>query len=411
MKNERISRRDFIKLSGLAGIGLAIPRGAERIIYQTESWPGIKVEDLPSYHKEILLSTPKTDFSDAGILRMGVTENGVNTMSEVPVSQTKFNKKFLGIAKNSPQWRFVTDQPIGLVLHWFGDRPEFAATWYPGGTAREYVEAGLCGDRSVQFLVGDGVPKPGQAALDEKLAIVQAELPDENGNWVSSAHTIEVDRSLYENGSQYFANGYYSLLRDYGFSSPDRTSILQRLYQPPYNGRPNIQLVGIEIQGLLFEDPAFFPSQQKLANVLAVSLAVIKRHKISSPAFNIMGHEELDFGKGDPGKNMMYVMKTLIGLSALVSDDQELKNLVFGPFTLYGNLSKTEAIANYFKFVNDYFGRTTGPESFVAYWRNFIQSDVIQNLVANKLTTDIEPEENQVTKDSIWRILRSLLLE
>jgi hypothetical protein len=410
MNNERITRRDFLKLSGLASAAIFIPKGMERLGNNLESWPGLKIEDLPSFYKDVLLNTPKTDFSPSGILRMGVTENGFNSMCEVPVCQTKFNKQFLGIAKNSPQWRFVTDQPIGLGLHWFGDSPEFAANWYPGGTAREYIEAGLCGDRSVQFVVGDGVPKPGQGALDEKLAIVQAELPDENGNWVTSAHMIEVNREWYETGKQYFANASYSLLRDYGFTHPDHTSILQRLYQRRYNQRPNIQLVGIETQGLLFDKPENFPSSQKLANILAVCLAVIKRHKISSPAFNLMGHEELDEGKGDPGKNTMLGMKMLIGLSALVSGDPELKDLVFGPFTLNGQLSRETAIVNYFNYIKDYFGRTTGPTSFVSYWQNYFQFDSVINLVSNKLTRDLITNTNQTEgnnfKNNIFDIFR-----
>jgi hypothetical protein len=386
----RISRRDFLKLAMAGAASLFLPK-IEIRADGLESWPGLNVEDLPPYYQNILSLTPKTDFSASGILRMGVAENGVNAMREVPVSQTKFNKKFLEIAKHSPNWRFVTDQPIGLAWHWFGDGPEFASTWYPNGTARDYIERGLCGDRSVQFIVGDGVPKPGQGALDEKLAIAQAELPDENGNWVTSAHIIEVDRSLYENGTQYFANASYSLFRDYGFANPTRTSILQRLYQPGYNKRPNVQLVGIEIQGLLFEDPAYFPSPQKLANVLAVSMALIKRHKISSPGFNANGHEELDFGKGDPGKNMILGMKILIGISALVSEDQELMNLVFGPFTLDGKITKEGAIAGYFNFIKDYFCRTTGPKSFVDYWLNYFHFDATPGIINSGIVSPQRP--------------------
>ena len=393
MNHERISRRDFLKIAGL-GLG-ALALGPFRLPERwIESWPRLNVEDLPSFYQDILLRTPKTDFSASGILQMGVMENGVNAMHDVPVSQNKFNRKFLGIAKYNPNRRFVTDQPIGLAWHWFGDRPEFASTWYPNGTAREYIERGLCGDRSVQFVVGDGVPEPGQEALDKKLAIVQAELPDENGNWVTSAHILPVDRSLWENGTQYFANAYYSLLRDYGFSNPNRASILQRLYQPGFNDRPNTQLVGIEIQGCFFEENKYFPGPQKLANTLAVSLAVIRKNKISSPAFNAYGHEELDFDKGDPGKNTILGMKTLVGISALVSGDQELMDLVFGPFTLDGNITKEGAIANYFNFIKDYFARTTSPRSFVDYWLSYFQTEVIQSLVSQSLVIDTGTNSN-----------------
>jgi hypothetical protein len=382
MENEKFTRRDFLKLTGLAGAYLMVPKGAEKLANAIESWPKLNVENLPTFYKDVLNLTPKTDFSEKGIMRMEVKENGLNVMREVPVLQTNFNKKFLAIAKYSPNWRFVTDQPLGLGLHWFGDQKQFASQWYPRSTAREYVETGLCGDRSVQFVVGDGAPVAGQEGLDKKLAIVQAELPDENGNWVSSAHIVNVDRNIYDKGEQYFANATYSLLRDYGFSNPGNTTILERLYQRRYNDRPNIQLVGVEIQGCSFDVVENFPSAQKLANILAVSMAVIKRNKVSSPAYNVIGHEELDFGKGDPGKNLMFGMKMLIGVSALASGDNDLLDLVFKPFTLDGKVSKEEAVANYFKYCSDYFARTTGPESFVEYWSNKFQLGEVKKLLS-----------------------------
>lgn len=385
MEKEEITRRDFLKFAGLSGLGLLIPGNVESYIKSRETWPKLN-EDLPSLYNDILLRAPQTDFSELGILRMETTEYGVDIMSDVPVCQTNFNKKFLKIAKKNPSWRFVTDQPLGLAWHWYGDRPEYTATWYPGGTAKEYVAGGLNGDCSVQFVVGDGIPEPGQEALDQKLAIVQSELPDENGNWVSSAHILNVDRSLYRKGTQYFANTYYLLMEKYGFSNPDKATILQRLYQPGFNDRPNIQLIGMEIQGSSFDDPEFFPSQQKLANILAVSLAVIKRNKISSPAFNAYGHQELDFNKADPGKNVIMGMKMLIGISALTSDDQELKNLVFGPFSHGGAVSKEQAVADYFSFVTDYFSMSAGPQSYVDYWLNYFQTDAVQDLVSRKFT-------------------------
>jgi hypothetical protein len=271
-----------------------------------------------------------------------------------------------------------------LAWHYFGDSPQYASIWYPKGTAREYVEGGLCGDRSVQFVVGDGIPQPGQDSLDKKLAIVQAELPDANGNWVSSAHIVNVDRHLFRDGVQYFANALYSLLRDYGFSNPNSLTILQRLYQPRFNDRPNIQLVGMEIQGYRFDEIDNFPGFQKFANILAVSLAIIKKHKISSPAFNAYGHQELDFDKGDPGKNVILGMKILIGIYALVSRDQDLKDLVFGPFTLGGKISKSRAVANYFYFIEDYYKRTAEP-GMINYWLNFFQIDIIHDLVSQDI--------------------------
>ena len=97
----------------------------------------------------------------------------------------------------------------------------------------------------------------------------------------------------------------------------------------------------------------------------------------------------------------MLVVKTLIGLSALVSDDAELKDLVFGPFSLDGKLSKQTAIANYFNYVKDYFGRTTGPTTFVEYWKNYFQIDAIIGIVKNKLTEDLTTGTNQTVESNL----------
>ena len=390
MKQEKLNRRDFLKISAFLGAGLIIPRKLDYLINNNESWPILDIKDLSPFYRDILLRTPKTDFSASGIMQMGVVENGVTVMREIPVDQTNFNKKFLDLLYryHNPGWRFVSDQPIGLAWHWFGDRPTDAARWYPNGTAREYIEGGLCGDNSVQFVVGDGVPEPGQKALDKKLSIVQAEFPDYQGNWIISAHIVQVDRSLQTTHQQYYCRAYQSLLKEYGFSDCLTGTIIQRLYQPGFNDKPNKQLVGIEIQGCLFNDPISFPSPQKLANVLAVSLAIIKRNRISSPAFNAYGHGELDLLKSDPGKNFVLGMKILIGISALVSGDDELKDLVFGPFTLGGKITKEKAVANYFSFVKNYFSITASPHSYVYYWLRFFEFENIQELVSRNLKTN-----------------------
>ena len=179
-----INRRDFIKLAGTGICAIALSPIINCRAFDTVSWPKINICDLPLRYQNILSLTQQLEFSSLGMLK------------NAPVIQTNFNKKFIEIAKHSPCWRFVTDQPIGIAWHWFGDTSSFASTWYPNGTAKEYIENGLCGDRSVQFVVGDGKLQNNQNLLNDKLSIAQAEIPDENGNWVSSAHIINVDRKL-----------------------------------------------------------------------------------------------------------------------------------------------------------------------------------------------------------------------
>ncbi|MBU1967079.1 hypothetical protein KKH50_02180 [Patescibacteria group bacterium] len=57
---------------------------------------------------------------------------------------------------------------------------------------------------------------------------------------------------------------------------------------------------------------------QKIANVLSVSIPTIKHYGIQA-AYNSYGHQEFDLSKGDPGKGFTYLIKTLLGVYALVN--------------------------------------------------------------------------------------------
>ena len=73
-------------------------------------------------------------------------------------------------------------------------------------------------------------------------------------------------------------------------------------------------------------------------------------------------------------------MKLLIGIYALISNDQELLHLVFNPFTINGTISKRRAVTNYFNFIKDYFKRTTEPTA-AEYWLNYFQFDTVSNIM------------------------------
>ena len=111
-----------------------------------------------------------------------------------------------------------------------------------------------------------------------------------------------------------------------------------------------MRTIAIEIAGHSFDHPQFLPSDQKIANVIALVWALMKRYRI--PATHILGHNEITLGKPDPGKKFLALIRYLIGVRALVEADIDSKHLVFGNFL--GQEGDPElAVSRYFKFIRD----------------------------------------------------------
>lgn len=352
--DSQVSRRDFLKLGGVGVGALAIiVTKVDKVFAKSPDfsglYPELKKENLPSFYGEILKRVSLTGMTEEGVCQI---EQGVNAEKrDVTVAQTYLNKRILGLSEKNPNFLFVSNQSLGLAWHWFGDLDGWKKIYAPNGTVKEYVDNGFGRGTSTMFLVGDEIP--GSGDLTDKVSIAQCELPNKKGVPVQSAHILPVNRDDYTSNQQYFALALNKLGKEYFPEKQYKYSILQRMYNGDYNIAPNKQLIGIEILGTDFDNPEHFPSIQKIANVLSVSIPTIKHYDIEA-AYNSYGHQELDLNKGDPGKCFTYLMKTLLGVYALANKDEKLSDLLFSPF-MTTNKDGKEAVQRYFDFIDSYF--------------------------------------------------------
>ena len=140
--------------------------------------------------------------------------------------------------------------------------------------------------------------------------------------------------------------GFYQM----GYDGIGVHSLLQDLYDGPKLD-PNMRTIAVEIAGYDFENPEHYPQDQKIANVVSVVWAIMKRYGI--PASNLMGHNEIQLGKADPGKKFMALIRYLIGVKALVEEDPVMNRLVFGQF-IEKTAGLTHAICRNFEAVHKY---------------------------------------------------------
>jgi hypothetical protein len=145
--------------------------------------------------------------------------------------------------------------------------------------------------------------------------------------------------------------------------------LLQDFYAQP-GVLAHKQTIAVEITGHSFDSPEFYPGTQKIANVIAVVWAIMKRYSI--PAKDIMGHFELQLSKPDPGKKFLALVKYLIGIKALIDEDEEMKALVFDPFD--GDVNPHNPVRPYFNFIRDYLLLTTSPQQVYQWdaWSKFL---------------------------------------
>jgi len=98
---------------------------------------------------------------------------------------------------------------------------------------------------------------------------------------------------------------------------------------------------------------------------------VMKRYGI--PVSHLMGHNEIQLGKADPGKKFMALIRYLLGVKALIEVDEAMKMQVFGQYLIPGR-DPAEAVLQYFNFVRDYFVLVGTPrkvyewEEITKYW-------------------------------------------
>lgn len=334
-----ISRRDFLKIMGF--LPIVIPT-----INPKDILKGVLEEnfgELPKQIKNILDLTPESTINDEGILEINERPVIVHT--------TKINDKNRIRTENAQPGNsneFIGD-PKGICLHWFGNTNSWEKVCAPHKSGKEYIDNGFGTVTSAAFLVGPEVVRK-NSTIDDGVSIVQAEIPNKRGAWVHSAHCLPgmgktyFEENLHNLGAIYFAK-----------DNPTRYSLLQKMRGSEIVPIPNRTILGIEMLGINFDYTESFPSDLEIANTLSVVIALSKKYSIC-PAYDLYGHIELDPAKGDPGKNVMYLMKILIGLKALEKGESELAEICFKPFMPKNTKGvSSEGIKRYFDYCLDYY--------------------------------------------------------
>jgi hypothetical protein len=349
--DKKFSRRDFLKFSLMAG-GVAALNKPGRLLDFAENlgvsnWPEIDMNQLPENIQNILETVLPSRVNSAGVVE--ISDKDPRVFSKVPVIQTEINRKNLELAKEN--LNFLCPNTAGIVFHSFDATDYLLKTYMPNGTAKEYVENGFGSLTSAMFLVGDAPFDSSKDLVNSAPSIVQCELPSPDGRLVPSAHVSKVSQEEEYVKKQPFVQSMYRVCNQFGFDS--ETSVLQTVHQKGWSPSPNRSTMGIEITGIDFDQPGNFPADKKISSVVTLASALVKKYKIC-PAYDFFGHREFDLGKADPGRRLTYLMKVLVGVECLINKDEELKNVVFGPF-VEKSASKIGGVQKYFDFITTYF--------------------------------------------------------
>lgn len=343
-KNDHLTRRDFLKFAGVNLAALALPTlrlpGGEGFPANIVIWPSVPLNVLPPRVVNILSRIPKTMIDSRGFLNLLNAQN--LSSGTVPLTPTLWN-----IENSLAVDRLYTHVPWGIVLHWYGDRENF------DGTVKSYLRGfdslrqidNYVTRTSAHFLVGAGKPYVDQEQGQE-IFVLQTQAPASDGTPFVASHLQPLNYQNHMEKKQYFVRALYQL----GYDGIGVHSLLQDLFDGPKLD-PNMRTIAIEIAGYDFENPEHYPVDQKIANVVSVVWAIMKRYGI--PASNLMGHNEIQLGKADPGKKFMALIRYLIGVKALIEKDPIMKRLVFGQFMEEGR-SVDQAICRYFEFIHKY---------------------------------------------------------
>ena len=350
-----IGRRNFLKLTGTSLI--ALPYNLISTLDPLKNKPEISLDDIPKVLKGIFQRIPKMVIRPDGYL--WYWENELQKYQQTQIAQTQWN-----IERNNSFERLFPDKSWGIVLHWFGAAflgEQSLASYLRGFDGLRQV--GSYQTRtSAHFLVGDSATSISQP----ELGVIQTQFPDSDGTPLVASHLYGLDYQAHENRQQYFVRAFYEL----GYNNKAVRSILTDLYDGPHLD-PNYRTIAVEMTGANFYQYGNEPSEQQIANVVALLYALMLRYKI--PVLNVLGHHEIELRKSDPGKKFMALIRYLLGIYALYIRDEEFFGLVFGEFI---SMSKSpwQGIIQYFEFIRDYQVVVDFPdqvyqwEAIVNYW-------------------------------------------
>ncbi len=371
-EQEPMSRRSAIKMVGLGFGTLAtiplkdtlFPRiPPENPTHTLTEWPTLNKESLPRELLTILKSTPDMHIDREGYLKC---KDFDGTWSRIDFAQTLFNKE-----NSNARDRLRTDVPWAIVLHWVGGEYDTLQNYITRGfDSIRNVGEGVYTRTSAHVLVGEKAPQPSEDGLDKPLTIAQIQKPGADSVPFRAAHLAPIYWGAYLNGESPFekprrwypVNAMNELqMKLY----PGFHSVLQDAYDGVHIS-PDKRTLGIEIAGAFFDEIP--PLKQTTANVLATVCVLMKAYKI--PAWDVLGHYEIQPGKGDPGKEYLSTIRFLLGIKALQEPDKELKGLVFGNFIDGKDYRK--AARDYFDSVRKYLLLTSRPD-VVSNWEGKIK--------------------------------------
>jgi hypothetical protein len=251
------------------------------------------------------------------------------------------------LARSKTVDELFPDLRWGIVLHWYGDPDYFDRS--VKGYLRGFNSVRRIADyetrTSAHFLIGDKTPSSEIDNEEDFFGIVQTQIPSPKGVPYLASHLNNYAVREFD-GDHYFINALYKL----GLAEASLNPVLKDLYEGP-KVDPNFRTIAVEITGSEFDDPDHYLPAQKIANVVSVVWALMKRYHIR--AIDVLGHNEIQLSNSDPGKKFMALIRYLLGVKALVEGDAMMRYQVFGAF-LDENVIPADAVKRYFAFVRDY---------------------------------------------------------
>ena len=335
-----LSRREFLKLLGLISVNIFslpfINRKGGASFQRSKA-----IDELPDELVQIFRLMPSTTIDQEGYLWL-MDSTGSN-LGRVTLAPTLWNNE-----RNSIYDRLDSNEPWAIVLHWFGEGENYRDSipqYLWGMDSFRRVDDYLT-RTSAHFLVGDHIALTEATNNEGSIGIIQTQNPYVDGTPTLASHLKALDYTLHHQKKQYFVRALYQL----SFENHNIHSILQDWFDGPKID-PNWRSIAVEITGADFDEPSSIPSHQKIANVSSVVWAIMKRYRIT--ALNILGHNEIDLDKADPGKNFVNLIRFIIGIKALFENDPTMNELVFGQVSQPSEDIESASI-RYFTYLRDY---------------------------------------------------------
>lgn len=392
-KANKVSRRDFLKLAAVNLAGLAFRGIPQDMTDWAAGWPALRLAELPVTVREVLNLVPKTALMQNGYLHL--LNELQPSQGRVPLAPTQWN-----LERNQEVDELFPDLRWGIVLHWYGDPAYFDRT--VKGYLRGFNSIRRIADfetqTSAHFLVGDKKPALVIDKEDDLFGIVQTQIPSPKGVPYLASHLNNYAVRSFE-GDHYFVNTLYKL----GLAGSPINPVLQDLFEGP-KVDPNFRTIAIEITESDFDNSDNYPPPQKIANVISVVWALMKRYRIR--AIDVLGHNEIQTESADPGKKFTALVRYLLGVKALVEDDAMMSYLVFGSFIAEDGVL-VEAVRRYFDYVRDYLVLVSLParvhewEVWSKYW--FVYDQISSRGSQTQVINDVFfPLQGESTSPGNW---------